>query len=99
MRFIARIHDGPTVHRIDRAEHREEVRTLRQLVNAWLTRLILPLDSKLPRARKDLTRDEEWYHISDEPVPGHLPAHQVVVVTAVAVADEISVVLIEPSLF
>jgi hypothetical protein len=98
MRFISGIDDRPTVHRVDRAEHAEEIRSLGELVDARLTDLILSLDPELSRAGEDLTRDQERHDIPYESIPRNMAAHQIVVVTAVAVAYEVRVVFVQSRL-
>ncbi len=59
VRFVARVDERAAVHRVDADDHAEEIRPLRNLVQARLTGDALRLDAHLARARENLARDEE----------------------------------------
>ncbi len=98
VRFVARVDERPPVHRVDAHEHAEKIRALRNLIHAGLTRRALRFDAHFSGSGKNLARDQKRQDAGNEPVPRHIPAHQVVVVTTVAVPDKVGVVFVKANL-
>ena len=95
MRFVPRVDQGPAVHCVNAHQHAEKIRALRNLKYPRLSRRALRFDTHLAGASEDLARDEKRQNARDDPVPCDLATYQVIVVTAVTVADKIGVVLVK----
>jgi hypothetical protein len=94
VRLVARINQGPAVHRVDADQLGEEIGALRNLEAAGAA-VVLAFPADLARAGVELARDEERRHGVHEAFPRDDAGDEVVVVAAVAVAAEIGVVLVE----
>src|SRR5215469_3507832 len=98
MRLISRVHDGSPVHRVDAHQYTEEIGPLRNLKHSGLTGRPLSLNPEFTRSRKDLPGNQKRNYIRYQAVPRNRPAHDVVIVTSVAMAYEVGVILVEPDL-
>ena len=95
MRFVARVDQRPAIHRVDADHHAEKICALRNLINSRLTRSAFSLHAHFAGASENLTGNQERQNRADDPVPRHIALHQIIVVAAVAVSEEIGVVFVE----
>src|SRR6266404_9470758 len=95
VRLVARVHDRPTIHRVDADEHAEEIGALRNLIDARLTGGALGFDAHFAGAGKNLPCNQKWKNAGDNSIPWNVAAHQIIVVATVAVTEEVGVVLVK----
>src|SRR5258708_19980746 len=96
VRFVSRIDNRPSIHRVDAHQDAKEIRSLRYLENPGLARGSLSFDSHFSGAGKNLAGDQKGNDVSDKPIPRHRSTHQVVVMASVTMSDEVVVVLVKP---
>ena len=92
MRLVARVDDRPLQRRLEPNLDLEEVGPLRDLEAVLATVLA---DANATGTHNDLTRDEEGRQMPHDVGERRLPAHQVVLVTAVRRTLVVGVVLVE----
>src|SRR6266545_7304200 len=97
MRFVTRVDQRAAVHRIDAHNHAEEVRTLRDLIDAGLALRTLGFDAHLARTRENLASYKKRQHSSNNPVPRDIASHQVIVVATVTMPGKVGVVFVKPN--
>ena len=94
MRLVARVDEGPPLHRIDALQLAEKVAALRNL-KARRKKLILGLDCELARAGKNLPGHQERLDALRQCFPGERTGQKIVFVAAVAVAAEVGIVFVQ----
>ena len=98
MRFIACVDNWAPVHRVDADQNAEKICSLRDLKNPWANRRTFPLDPHCACAGEDLACDKKWNDITDDSIPGDIPAHEIVVMASVTMPNEVGIVLIKADL-
>ena len=93
--LVAGVDDGAAVHCVDGNQDAEKIRALGNLEKAGLAGSLLPFHAHLAGAGVNLPGDEKRDDAGDDAIPRDVAAHEVIVMAAVGVADEIGVVLVE----
>src|SRR4051812_26307878 len=97
MRLVARIDNRPPLHRIDTLQFAEEIAPLRYL-KGGRDKSIFRFHRELSRPGNDLARDQKRLNPIGEIVPRQRTGQQVILMAAVAMAQEIRVVFVKPNL-
>src|SRR5262245_15136947 len=98
MRFVASVDQRPAIHRVDAHDNAEKIGALRDLENSRIPLAAFAFNPHLSCAGKNLASNKERQDTGNNPVPWDIASHQVIVMATVAVAGEISVVLVKPDL-
>src|SRR5207244_13641438 len=95
VRFVAGVDERTPIHGVDADDHAEEIGALRDLKKSRLTRTAFAFYAHFAGARKNLARNQKRQNRRNDAIPRHIALHEVIVVTAVAVPEEIRVVFVE----